>query len=118
MKINSFSGFDASGRPFDPKGVIYTAVDMQGMYVDALIRGDFSNAEIVEYRWDDQGTQLFAVVRDRHNDAISIYAMDVMTGKPYRVNWPPNGPFLRKKKRPRESRDMKVWRATKKWEER
>jgi hypothetical protein len=107
MNVQNFYTFDAAG---------YTAADIKGMFVDAQARGDMNGGKIIEYRWDENGLQLYAIVRNRKT--VSVYEMNLKTGKASPVDQPPNGPVLRRARRPRLSRDMKIWRATKAWEER
>lgn len=115
---NLYRYHDAAGRPFDPRGAVYTAVDIQGMFIDARERCQMPDLDIVEYRWGEPGAPLYAVARHRHTGDFSLWQMNVKTGQPHQVDPPPAGPTLRKKKRPRLSREMKLWRAMKAWEER
>lgn len=98
-----------------PGGVFHTAVDVKGMFVDAVDRNEPPDSEIVRYRWEDGDSPICALVRDKKTGAVSEYAVDIATGKLLPVIPPVAPPPKGNRPRPRES---KLWRATKRWEER
>lgn len=118
IERNFYRYFDAAGRPFAPTGVVYTVTDVISMFVDARDRGEMP--EIIDYRCGPPGAPLYAIAQHKQTGEFSVWEMNVTTGKPRQVAPPPAGPTLRKKKRPRPrlSREMKLWRAMKAWEER
>jgi len=109
------AAFDAAGRHYDPAGVVWSSADIMGMFADARDRGDFCGGQIAGYRQDEPGTSIRAIVWYKEIQSFSVHEMDVDTGKPRQVA---GVRVKRRKPRPRMSRDFKIWRATRRWEER
>lgn len=95
-------------------GVLYAVVDFQGMFIDAVSSGYPANSTIVGYRWDKPDRQFHAAIRNNVTGVIATYEIDTVTRKP-RLLDARGAPA---KRPPRMSWEMKVWRATKCWQER
>jgi len=114
-KFSGPMGCDAAGRPIDPFGVVWTGTDIKGMFSDAFERDE--NAEIVENYWHEY-LGWCAFVRNKVTQLVSLYGMNVKTRKPYLIKPRPGEPPRRRKRRPRMSREWKLWQAKRRWEDR
>ena len=105
--------FGGLGQPSDPGSVVWTATDVVGMFVDAQDEGHFGEGRIMTYRRDEADSPIRAIVWYEREKCFSVFEMDFDTRKPRQV-----GGVRVKRGRPRLSREFKILRATKKWEDR
>jgi hypothetical protein len=82
-----------------------------GYFADALARGEPKNSRIIGYIWDEPSSKTHAIMSNAWTGAISEYAMDIETHKPYWIRTIRVEPVKRKF-------GSAIWRATKAWEER
>jgi len=103
------TAFDAAGRCFDPRGVVYTVVDMQGFFIDAVLREDPPDAEILRFHREVPNGPLCAVIRNKKTGICSLYGIDLETQAPY---------LIHKGRRPWHTRDFKLRRMEMRWRNR
>jgi hypothetical protein len=95
--------------------VSYTVVDVKGLFIDAVARGMPKDGEILGYSWDELGSSIRAIIRNRKTGAAAMYEMDLETGEPHEIM---SVRIKQRARRPKLSREFKIVRAERLWEER
>ena len=113
--MQPFDTFRTFPKYPSPKDVVWTAVDVIGMFVDAQQDREFGGGRIVTYRRDGEDSPIRAIVRDKRNDRFAVFEMGIQDHKPRQVA---GIRVKRRNSRPRLSREFKLWLAKKRWEDR
>jgi hypothetical protein len=89
LKINAYSEVELRREAMIPTpGLIANAVDLKGMFVDALASRLFGDSKIIGYQWSRRDRTLHCLVRMGNTNSISVYAMDVLSGEPIELRNP------------------------------
>lgn len=88
----------------------YTSDDIKGMFVDAEARGEPEDGEIIGWHRFKNSDRLCAVILNNSTGTAGIYEMNIIERRPYLV--------ATLHPRAWASREFKLWRAERNWQNR